>query len=176
MMSRWHGYFRQSAGPGWVLVGDAGHFKDPTPGQGISDALRQAEALVPAVERALGGGAPSDQALREWWAWRDRDAWEMYWFAQDMGEARRAPQLLRAVQERFALDPPLVRDFLRLLSHELAPSQLFTPSLILSALGDALRNGRGRRLALVGETRRLAVEELRRWALDVSGARRPTYN
>lgn len=34
MMSRWHGYFRQSAGPGWVLVGDAGHFKDPTRGRG----------------------------------------------------------------------------------------------------------------------------------------------
>ncbi|MGI8805626.1 MAG: NAD(P)/FAD-dependent oxidoreductase [Thermoleophilaceae bacterium] len=39
LMSR-DGFFRQSAGPGWVLVGDAGHFKDPTPGQGISDALR----------------------------------------------------------------------------------------------------------------------------------------
>jgi 2-polyprenyl-6-methoxyphenol hydroxylase-like FAD-dependent oxidoreductase len=38
MMSRWHGFFRESAGPGWVLLGDAGHFKDPTPGQGIADA------------------------------------------------------------------------------------------------------------------------------------------
>ena len=47
MMSRWHGFFRESAGPGWVLVGDAGHFKDPTPGQGISDALRQAVELAP---------------------------------------------------------------------------------------------------------------------------------
>lgn len=28
VMSRWHGFFRQSAGPGWVLVGDAGHFWD----------------------------------------------------------------------------------------------------------------------------------------------------
>ena len=43
---RGHGFFRESAGPGWVLVGDAGHFKDPTPGQGISDALRQAVELA----------------------------------------------------------------------------------------------------------------------------------
>jgi flavin-dependent dehydrogenase len=47
------GFFRESAGPGWVLVGDAGHFKDPTPGQGISDALRQAVALARAIPSTL---------------------------------------------------------------------------------------------------------------------------
>jgi 2-polyprenyl-6-methoxyphenol hydroxylase-like FAD-dependent oxidoreductase len=175
MMSRWHGYFRESAGPGWVLVGDAGHFKDPTPGQGISDALRQAEALAPAIVRALGGGEPADGPLREWWAWRDRDAWEMYWFAQDMAASDRAPMLLRAIQERFAAEPRLVDDMLRVLGHELPPSQLFTPSLILPVLAKALRTGHGERLALLAETRTLAVEELRRWALDISGARRPAY-
>src|SRR5205823_3710058 len=64
MMSRWHGFFRESAGPGWVLVGDAGHFKDPTPGQGIADALRQVVKLAPAIERAVGG---DERALRDWW-------------------------------------------------------------------------------------------------------------
>ncbi|MGC1165092.1 MAG: NAD(P)/FAD-dependent oxidoreductase [Solirubrobacterales bacterium] len=175
MTSRWHGYFRESAGPGWALVGDAGHFKDPTPGQGISDALRQAEALVPAIERALGGEEPADRPLREWWAWRDRDAWEMYWFAQDMGATYRAPILLGALQERFALEPRLVDDLLRVLGHDLPPSELFSPSLILSVLGEALRTGRGKRLALLDEFRALAVEELRRRALDVSGVRRPAY-
>jgi flavin-dependent dehydrogenase len=33
-MSRWHGYFREAAGPGWVLVGDAGHFKRSLTGTG----------------------------------------------------------------------------------------------------------------------------------------------
>src|SRR5947209_8369832 len=60
VMSRWHGYFRRSAGPGWVLVGDAGHFKDPTPGQGIADALRQVARLAPTIQQALGG-ANADQ-------------------------------------------------------------------------------------------------------------------
>jgi 2-polyprenyl-6-methoxyphenol hydroxylase-like FAD-dependent oxidoreductase len=175
MMSRWHGFFRQSAGPGWVLLGDAGHFKDPTPGQGISDALRQAVALAPAIERALGGGGPADAPLREWWEWRDRDAWEMYWFAQDMGAPDRAPLLERTMQSRFATDPGLVDRFLRVLSHDLPPSKLFTPSFALSVLGEALRDGRGRRLALLSEARTVAVEELRRQALDVSGLRRPSY-
>jgi flavin-dependent dehydrogenase len=44
-MLRFEGFFREASGPGWVLVGDAGHFKDPTPGQGIGDAFRQVDVL-----------------------------------------------------------------------------------------------------------------------------------
>jgi 2-polyprenyl-6-methoxyphenol hydroxylase-like FAD-dependent oxidoreductase len=43
------GHFRQSHGPGWALVGDAGYFKDPITAHGISDALRDAELLASAV-------------------------------------------------------------------------------------------------------------------------------
>ena len=76
-------YFRESAGPGWVLVGDAGHFKDPAGAQGISDALRQAERLAPAIVEG------TDAALAKWWKWRDRDAIEVHWFAADLGAAGR---------------------------------------------------------------------------------------
>ena len=37
------GFFREATGPGWALAGDAGHFKDPAPGQGIQDSFRQVE-------------------------------------------------------------------------------------------------------------------------------------
>ncbi len=166
MTSRWHGFFRESAGPGWALIGDAGHFKDPTPGQGIADALRQAAVLAPAIERALGGAEGPDKPLREWWAWRDRDAWEMYWFAQDIGDTARAPVLLRAMQKRFAADPKLVDDLMRVLNHDLAPSQLFTPSLVFATASEALRTGRGQRKALIGEMLALTAEEIRRWARE----------
>jgi flavin-dependent dehydrogenase len=43
------GYLRQSHGPGWALVGDAGYFKDPATAHGITDALRDAELLASAV-------------------------------------------------------------------------------------------------------------------------------
>ena len=33
-------FWRASSGPGWVLAGDAAHFKDPVTGQGMGDALR----------------------------------------------------------------------------------------------------------------------------------------
>ena len=40
------GYVRQSWGPGWALVGDAGYFKDPITTHGMTDALRDAELLA----------------------------------------------------------------------------------------------------------------------------------
>jgi 2-polyprenyl-6-methoxyphenol hydroxylase-like FAD-dependent oxidoreductase len=49
------GFIRRSWGPGWALVGDAGHFKDPISTHGITDALRDAELLAGGVVDALGG-------------------------------------------------------------------------------------------------------------------------
>ncbi len=43
------GRLRQAFGPGWMLVGDAGFFRDPLTSHGISDALRDAEGAAMAV-------------------------------------------------------------------------------------------------------------------------------
>jgi len=53
-----YGYFRQSAGPGWALVGDAGYFRDPLTAHGITDALRDAEVLARAVLQGRPGDYP----------------------------------------------------------------------------------------------------------------------
>ncbi len=50
------GHLRQSHGPGWALVGDAGYFKDPVTAHGISDALRDAELLARAADERPRGG------------------------------------------------------------------------------------------------------------------------
>jgi 2-polyprenyl-6-methoxyphenol hydroxylase-like FAD-dependent oxidoreductase len=51
------GRLRKAHGSGWVLVGDAGFFRDPLTAHGISDALRDAEgaalAIVSGREAAL---------------------------------------------------------------------------------------------------------------------------
>ena len=158
MMGHWHGFFRESAGPGWALVGDAGHFKDPSPGQGIADALRQVVALAPAVERALGG---DEQALREWWAWRDADAWEMYWFAHDMGAPGPDPPILREINRRIAADPRLTDALLGVLNHDIAPSQAFRPSLALRAASRVFVRGPDRG-QVVRDLRSLAGNQVRR--------------
>jgi menaquinone-9 beta-reductase len=162
-MANMRGFFRASAGPGWALVGDAGHFKDPTPGQGIADALRQAEQLSAAIVRGLGGGQGTpDQVLHEWWRWRDEDAWEMYWFAHDMGAAGPTPPLLRHVQRRIAADRELMTATMRILNHELRPSQVFTPAFSLTTLAQALRRGRGQRGAILREAGSTALDQARR--------------
>jgi 2-polyprenyl-6-methoxyphenol hydroxylase-like FAD-dependent oxidoreductase len=56
-------YYRRPFGPGWALVGDAGYHKDPSAGQGISDAFRDAELLAAALDEVLSGRADQDQAL-----------------------------------------------------------------------------------------------------------------
>jgi 2-polyprenyl-6-methoxyphenol hydroxylase-like FAD-dependent oxidoreductase len=162
VMPRWHGYFRRSAGPGWVLLGDAGHFKDPSAGQGIADALRQAATLAPAIERGLAQPSRLDQELADWWAWRDRDAWQMYWFAHDMGAAGPTPRLVQHIQRRIAADPRLVVGLLRVLNHELPPSKLLRPSLALRAAAAALAADRRHRPALLREMAGLVGQELRR--------------
>ena len=162
-MPEWHGYFRRSAGPGWVLVGDAGHFKDPTPGQGIADALRQTTALATAVVTGLDGHRRPglDRALRRWWSWRDRDAWAMYWFARDLGAAGPVPLLQQEVMRRVAADPRRSRRLLQVLNHDLPPGKLFTVPLALSALAGELARRKGQRRRLLREAGAVVADELR---------------
>jgi 2-polyprenyl-6-methoxyphenol hydroxylase-like FAD-dependent oxidoreductase len=58
-------YMRQSHGPGWALVGDAGYFKDPITAHGISDALRDAEFLARAVTQGSETALANYQSNRD---------------------------------------------------------------------------------------------------------------
>jgi menaquinone-9 beta-reductase len=140
VMTNWHGYFRQSAGPGWVLVGDAGHFKDFTPAQGMSDALRQAARLAEAVTTGFDCAAGPDGQLRDWWRWRDQDANEMYWLANDMGAPGVSSPLITYLLRDIADDAAATQALARVLNHELPPSQLFTLRRLVRAAGNALRD------------------------------------
>jgi 2-polyprenyl-6-methoxyphenol hydroxylase-like FAD-dependent oxidoreductase len=65
------GALRRSWGPGWALVGDAGHWKDPLSTHGITDALRDAELLARAVVSAPEPGAAQLDALAGYQRARD---------------------------------------------------------------------------------------------------------
>ncbi|MGH8869088.1 MAG: NAD(P)/FAD-dependent oxidoreductase [Actinomycetes bacterium] len=49
------GVVRRPYGPGWALVGDAGHYKDPVTAHGMTDALRDAELLSRALVEVARG-------------------------------------------------------------------------------------------------------------------------
>ncbi len=56
-------FFRKPYGPGWALVGDAGYHRDFVTGLGITDAFRDAELLVEAVDDGFAGRRRPEEAL-----------------------------------------------------------------------------------------------------------------
>jgi 2-polyprenyl-6-methoxyphenol hydroxylase-like FAD-dependent oxidoreductase len=72
------GHVRQSWGPGWALVGDAGYFKDPLSAHGITDALRDAELLARAVVAVCREGADERAALAAYQGQRDELSAELF--------------------------------------------------------------------------------------------------
>jgi len=170
-MLRWEGFFREAHGPGWVLVGDAGHFKDPTPAGGIQDAFCQAEALAPAISIGISDGAENlDRAIRTWSEWRDQDAAEYYWLACDMGAAGAAPAALPELMRRL-LAQGKIDLFLDLLTHRTRPSQVLTPPRLLGATGRLLARRGANRRALLREVGSLVAADAHRKRLN----RRPVY-
>ncbi len=160
-LTRFEGYFREATGPGWVLVGDSGHFKEPTPGQGISDALRQVDKLSAAIMRGINSPRRLDAELRRWWRWRDRDSIQHYWFCFDVG--RRGPispvrlELLRAV----AADDEWRKDFLDIFLHRKYPRQVMSPVALAAATVRAVANP-ARRPAALADAYDIVREEARR--------------
>jgi 2-polyprenyl-6-methoxyphenol hydroxylase-like FAD-dependent oxidoreductase len=81
--SRFHGFpgapgfWRRAWGPGWALVGDASHFKDPLSAHGITDALRDAEFLAQAICSSLGGWSEEAEAFAAYERIRDRLSGDM---------------------------------------------------------------------------------------------------
>jgi flavin-dependent dehydrogenase len=65
------GFLRGAWGAGWMLVGDAGYWKDPLSAHGLTDALRDAELVAAAVVAASGGATEAD-AMASYQATRDR--------------------------------------------------------------------------------------------------------
>jgi flavin-dependent dehydrogenase len=168
---RWEGFFREAAGPGWVLSGDAGHFKSPAPGRGIGDAFLQADSLASAIVGALGGSDDElDATTARWGRKRDRAFAEYYWLAYDFEEAGAVPavlvEILRGLQRRGEAGL-----FFEVLNHRLRPSQLLTAPRVLGASTRLLASGRVDRGPLLRALGALGAQDLRRrWH-----NRRPVY-
>jgi len=129
-------FFRQAAGPGWALVGDAGLHKDPTPGLGISDALRDARALAKAI---LEGG---DAALERYWRQRDVDSWELFSFARDMGELTYNNPLNQLVFSKLKTSDALKSRIIDVIDRKLSPFDAFKPVQVMGWTFGALLRGK----------------------------------
>jgi 2-polyprenyl-6-methoxyphenol hydroxylase-like FAD-dependent oxidoreductase len=179
IVSSWHGYFRRAAGSGWALIGDAGQFKDPTPGQGIADALRHARRMADVVAATYPDRAELDHGLQRWWRWRDRDSREMHWFAADLGAAGPVPPVRQRMIAALASTPRTTREFTRVLNHDIPPSKVFTSARLARAV---VALGRERAVPMrevARETRGLLADNVKQARLDgpkpaVRRTRRPS--
>jgi 2-polyprenyl-6-methoxyphenol hydroxylase-like FAD-dependent oxidoreductase len=159
-------FFRESAGAGWALVGDAGHFKDPAPGQGITDAFRQAEALAPVIVRGVRqSDAALDAAVSAWARWRDRDAAEHAWLAADFGAAGTAPTVVVEVTRRL-YHTGRTAQLGDVFQHRAKPSAVFTPAILLRAASSAMRRPGADRAQILREVKDAIVTDSRRRRLS----------
>jgi flavin-dependent dehydrogenase len=131
-------FFRRAAGPGFALVGDAGLHKDPTPGLGITDALRDAKNLARAI---LAG---SDRALVHYWRRRDVDSIELFSFAREMSDPGYNNPLNRLVYAEAAKSPLIKRRMAAQADRELSPYAVVPTGMILRwVAGAAVRGNLG---------------------------------
>ncbi|HEX6586390.1 MAG TPA: NAD(P)/FAD-dependent oxidoreductase [Solirubrobacterales bacterium] len=109
------GFFRRPAGPGWVLLGDAGHFKHPGTAQGICDAVEQAVYIAEHLSRP-------DPSLDAYEAWRDQRAAEHYDWSFAWGRFPR-PEVSERLFRGWASEPDAGQDLRDTFSRQVEPSQ-----------------------------------------------------
>jgi menaquinone-9 beta-reductase len=155
-------FFRQAAGAGWALVGDAGHHKDPLIGWGISEGVVQAKQLAAAI---LQGGST---ALQRYWRQRDLHTLPRYRLAQERGERGALSPLLPLVLSRASGEPALAQTLAREIEYDVNPYELLPVSRVARwVLGAALRGQPGLLRHFAAQARRV-----RRLQQELAEARR----
>jgi flavin-dependent dehydrogenase len=143
-------FFRTGAGPGWALVGDAGHHKDFVIGDGITEALLQARSLATSI------AAGSDAALTRWWRARDVAALPWYFMGKEAGAPGRLPEVQRVFFAHVDRDPALEARVLDVMERRQSPFGMVPGFRVLWSTLVAAVQGRpqviGELLAAVGRT------------------------
>lgn len=139
-------FWRRASGPGWVLAGDANHFKDPVTGQGMGDALRMGRTLGEQLAPLLGDHAATDSQARRWEQQTiDHCLWA-YHFANNDAHVRETTAYFVEAIRMFARDerPQLAH----ILGRTRRADQVVTPPVAARSLVRALRRGPARRAIL----------------------------
>ena len=121
-------FFRQAAGPGWALVGDAAHHKDSITARGIGDAFLQAELLAAKVGADLRDETRLDSALKAYGEERDAllaDGYRATLLVASTGAREQRRALLRAV----STSPDLKQRYFDTVAGARPVSELYTPEL-----------------------------------------------
>ncbi|MEZ4297042.1 MAG: NAD(P)/FAD-dependent oxidoreductase [Polyangiaceae bacterium] len=130
--------YRRASGPGWVLTGDALHYKDPVDGQGIYDALLETKLLDGAIALWSSGSRSWEDAM----AGYRKAVWEAThsMFLTTVGRLRRElydepPLPVMKTMIRWTLtDPEYQECFLRVISRDIPPERMTSKALMARAI------------------------------------------
>lgn len=128
-------FFRRAAGPGWALVGDAGHHKEFVIGDGITEALIQAKHLARAI------ADDGEDALTHWWRVRDVEALPGYHWGRDEGATGAPSELETAAIARLGRDDRLRNRIARLPEHQSSPYDVVPIGTAVTIVMAALARG-----------------------------------
>jgi flavin-dependent dehydrogenase len=106
------GRFVVPHGPGWALVGDAGYFKDPVTGQGISDAFAGAQLLANAVIEGFEKPAVMQEALAQYQSLRDELSADAFVATQRLASLEWSNEDLPGIHASYAPSPDKVAKLL----------------------------------------------------------------
>jgi 2-polyprenyl-6-methoxyphenol hydroxylase-like FAD-dependent oxidoreductase len=127
--------FRQSYGPGWALVGDAGVTMDPVSAQGITNAFRGAELLCDAVVQGLTGKRGLAAALAQYQHRRDAAFSAMYSLTAELARLRPPTPLQRRLYAELANRPGEIDRFLDVFAGVTPAKDYFMSANTLRMLG-----------------------------------------
>jgi 2-polyprenyl-6-methoxyphenol hydroxylase-like FAD-dependent oxidoreductase len=155
-------FYREPVGPGWALVGDAGHYKDFVTGQGMTDALFDAERLARAIVSPL-----REAALEHFWRERDVATLPVHFDALAQGRVGYNSPIMRAIFRGIASSPDVLDRVRHVFDRTISPGELVPMSRMLRWMFAALLRGRFDVLggfldigkSQSGETRELAARK-----------------
>jgi flavin-dependent dehydrogenase len=124
-------FYRDCAGPGWALVGDAAYHRDPLTGMGIGDAFLGAELLAEAIDRGLGGDL--DSALKGYQETLREKTAAVFEYTL-MSAALKDPEPQARLNRAIAADPDLAQLFMNVLGGSAPFRTLFNARTMGSAL------------------------------------------
>ena len=135
--------YREHGGPGWVLVGDALHHKDPIDTQGIYDALVESKRLAGLLLTYHQKVLSWEQVLSSYKEAILQETLEMFkqtTRAVKSGLYQDIPKVvLRTAMRWLMQDPAYRRQSVRFVAREISPAGWLTPGLVLGALGRGIK-------------------------------------
>lgn len=128
-------YFRRPYGPGWALVGDAGHHKDPVLALGITDAFRDAEFVAEALHAGLSRTQSFEEALAAYERSRNEAAAQGYRNTLQFAALQSPPSDLLALVAALTEQPAQASRFMGATIGTVPAAEFFAPDNVAAIMG-----------------------------------------